>query len=158
MLEATTKPCRTPIKLRAAKAYIGDNHRHSDPPHAWLFGTSVTVDGVVVGVGVAARPCRELDDGYTISITRVCTAGYRNACSMIYGALVRAARALGYVRIFSYTKEDEDGASLKAAGFVVDHVVRAQGHDRPSRRRTTKPIDEEPKVCWRWDPSGGHGA
>lgn len=125
-----------PVSLRDAKPFITEHHRHSEAPHAWKFGVGVTEtcqSGIeretdLVGVGVAARPCRELDDGYTLTIVRTCTTGTPNACSMIYGALVRAGRALGYKRFYSYTVESEDGASLRAAGFVPDGKVRAQTH------------------------------
>ena len=39
------------------------------------------------------------DDGTTIEVTRVCTDGTANACSLLYGAMWRAAKALGYLRL-----------------------------------------------------------
>ncbi len=65
----------------------------------------------------AGRPvARAFDDGLTLEVNRTCTDGTRNANSMLYGAVWRAARAMGYARCITYTQHDESGASLKAAG------------------------------------------
>lgn len=61
---------------------------------------------------------RLLDDGQTLEIIRVCTDGTPQACSMLYGALCRAGKALGYTRAVTYTLGTEPGTSLRAAGFV----------------------------------------
>lgn len=39
---------------------------------------------------------------------------------MLYGAAVRAARAMGYKRVITYILDSECGASLKASGFVCE--------------------------------------
>lgn len=112
-----------PITLRDARRYIAQNHRHALPTVGWRFGTSLYSQETLVGVGVAGRPtARHLDDGVSIEITRCTTDGTRNACSAIYGSLCRAATALGYVRAYTYTRGDEDGASVLAAGFTLDAV------------------------------------
>lgn len=116
-----------PVTLRDARRFIGDHHRHNLPPRGWLFGVAVWEDGAMVGVGVAGRPVgRGAQNGTTLEITRTCTDGTDNACSMIYGALARAGKALGYRKVITYTLEDEDGASLRAAGFVVEAVIPAR--------------------------------
>ena len=38
--------------------------------------------------------------------------GVKNGCSMLYGAAWRAARALGYRRLGTYTLQTEPGTSL----------------------------------------------
>lgn len=128
---------RVPITWKNAKRYLAAHHRHNAVPSGgWLFGTSIVVDGELVGVGVAGRPARGLQDGRTIEITRVCTTGYINACSTLYGALCRAAQALGYRRAVSYTLDTEDGASLKASGFRLDaHLPAREAHVRPNHGR-----------------------
>ena len=60
---------------------------------------------------------RLLDNGWTAEVTRLCTDGSRNACSMLYGAAWRAARALGYRRLITYILAEESGISLTASGF-----------------------------------------
>ncbi len=42
----------------------------------------------------------------------------KNACSFLYGAAARAAAAMGYKRIITYTLESENGASLRASGWI----------------------------------------
>lgn len=70
---------------------------------------------------MVGRPVsRYLDDGLTLEINRCCTDGTKNACTILYGAACRAAKALGYKRIVTYTRETEPGTSLKASNFVCD--------------------------------------
>jgi hypothetical protein len=44
--------------------------------------------------------------------------GVRNANSMLLGAAWRAARAMGYRTLTTYTQHGESGASLRAVGFT----------------------------------------
>lgn len=108
-----------PITLKEASVFVARNHRHHRPPRGGLFAVAVE-DGdlSVCGVAIVGRPvARRLQDGWTAEVTRLCTDGTRNACSMLYGAAWRAARALGYQRLVTYTLESEGGASLRAAGW-----------------------------------------
>jgi hypothetical protein len=102
----------------------------------------------VVGVAIVGRPvARSLDDGFTLEVNRCCTDGTRNACSMLYAAAWRAARALGYRRLVTYTLPGEGGASLAAAGFHVVAQVRAKSWHTPSRPRVdTAPL--QAKLRW----------
>jgi len=108
-----------PITLKAACAFIAQHHRHNKPPAGWKFGVGLECDGTLVGVATAGRPvARALDDGLTLEVNRSCTDGTRNANSMLYGAIWRAAKAMGYKRAITYTQADETGSSLKAAGWI----------------------------------------
>ena len=113
-----------------AHDFINRHHRHHDAPPGEVFRVAVVDEGGTVhGVALAGRPvARMLDDGRTLEVTRVAVDGTRNACSFLYGALRRAAWALGYGRIFTYTLPSEGGASLRAAGWTLD----AQTKERPS--------------------------
>jgi len=84
-----------------------------------MFAISVADDDAVVGVAIVGRPVsRILDDGLTAEVTRLCALeGSKNACSMLYAACWRAARAMGYCRLVTYTLQSEQGASLRAAGY-----------------------------------------
>lgn len=116
-----------PVTLAECRRYVGEHHRHNLPPRGWLFGVGVEEAGELVGVAVASRPvARKLDDGRTVEVTRSCTDGTRNANSMLYGAICRAAKALGYDRVLTYTLQEESGASLRAAGFTVDAELPAR--------------------------------
>lgn len=119
-----------PITLRQAGVFIATHHRHNKPPRGWKFGCGVQRNGELVGVGTAGRPVsRETQqrEPLTIEVNRTCTDGSRNANSMLYGALWRAAKALGYTRAITYTQGDEEGASLKAAGWVKVREIPARG-------------------------------
>lgn len=95
----------------------------------------VEQEGELVGVAVASHPlARMLDrDRFLLEITRTCTTGAKNANSMLYGAVARAAKALGYRRLITYTLAEESGASLRAAGWTLESV-RA-----PTRSWTSSP-------------------
>ena len=109
----------TPVTLREACAFIAQHHRHNKPPRGWKFGVAARVDFEIVGVATAGRPiARHFDDGFTLEVNRTCTDGTRNANSMLYGAVWRAAKAMGYHRCVTYAQADETGASLRAAGWV----------------------------------------
>jgi hypothetical protein len=109
-----------PITLREASAFIAQHHRHNKPPRGWKFGVGVRADNLV-GVATAGRPISRViqkREPLTLEVNRTCTDGTRNANSMLYGAVWRAAKAMGYTRAFTYIQGDETGASLKAAGWV----------------------------------------
>ena len=127
-----------PVTFRQACTFIDAHHRHHRPPQGIRFALGVTADGKLVGVATVGRPvARRLDDATTAEITRVATDGTGNANSMLYAACWRAARAMGYQRIVTYTQDGETGASLRAAGFCpAAHLPAGSGWDRPSRSRT----------------------
>lgn len=151
-----------PVTLAVANDFVARLHRHNKPVagHRFSVGCEAQVrmaDGdawQLVGVAIVGRPVApRLDDGKAAEITRLCTDGTRNACSMLYGAARRAARALGYSPIYTYTLPDEGGASLRAAGFTLDKEgaggPSTQWHNRPGR--TVEPVgDDLFGGKWRW--------
>jgi hypothetical protein len=98
-----------------------------------------------------------LDDGLTAEVTRLCTTGYPNTCSLLLGAAWRAARAMGYRRMITYTRADEPGTSLRAGGWqpVVVHPARP-GWRTPSRPRTSAGADHVTRTLW-MVTAGGEG-
>ncbi len=107
-----------PITLKVAKEFIAKHHRHNKPPIGHKFSIGIEKDGVLVGVATAGRPVsRHFDDGRTLEVNRTCTIGVKNANSMLYGAIWRCAKAMGYNRAITYTQADETGASLRAVGW-----------------------------------------
>lgn len=128
-----------PIGTREASEVVRRLHRHLPRVVGGLFACSVFVDGELVGVGVASQPkAPRSRDGFTVEITRIATDGHRNACSKLYGALCRAAAAVGYRKAVTFTRLDESGISLRAAGFAEDGLTREQSWDRPSRSRSVE--------------------
>jgi len=141
-----------PIKHADANEFVRKLHRHSRPTVGAIFCVAVA-DDEVRGVSIVGRPvARLLDDGETVEVLRVCTDGTQNACSMLYGASKRAAKALGYRRVITYTLPDEGGASLKASGFKFDGDAGSPSkgwHSRPGR--TAIPVgDDLVGGKWRW--------
>ena len=126
-----------PVSLKFAQQYVREHHRHNKPPVGHKFSVGLFDGERCVGVAVAGRPvARMLDDGLTLEVTRTCTDGTRNANSMLYGAIVRAATALGYRKCVTYTQHDESGASLRGAGWTpVQQLASRGGWDAPSRPR-----------------------
>ena len=109
----------TPINLDEANAFVAAHHRHHKPvPGAKFCIAASDETDVVRGVAIVGRPvARMSDNGLTLEVNRCCTDGARNACSLLYGAAWRAARALGYLRLITYTLPEEGGASLRATGW-----------------------------------------
>lgn len=111
----------TPINLKTANAFVQQYHRHHKPTRGHKFSIGVSEDGALVGVAICGRPvARRLDDGYTLEVNRLCTDGTPNACSILYAAAYRAARAMGYNKVVTYILDTENGSSLKAAGYTCE--------------------------------------
>lgn len=116
-----------PVTLRQACQFVADHHRHNKPPRGHKFSIGLQHDGRLIGVAIAGRPvARHLDDGLTLEVCRTCTDGTANANSMLYGAIWRAAKAMGYRRAITYTQADETGASLRAAGWQKVKELKAR--------------------------------
>jgi hypothetical protein len=106
--------------LSTANYHIGLWHRHSGMVTGALFCLAAYKRNVLVGVATIGRPvARALDDGQTWEVTRVATDGTRNACSALYADARRRARHAGIVRLVTYTREGESGASLRALGIAA---------------------------------------
>lgn len=140
----------TPLPLDEANAFVARHHRHHGAVRGYKFALAVaTPDGEVRGVAIVGRPVsRVLDDGLTLEVTRLTTDGTRNAASCLYGACRRAAFALGYKRLITYTLPSEGGASLRGSGWRVIGEAGGGSWSRPSRPR----VDKHPKQAkLRWE-------
>lgn len=138
-----------PCDFQTASAFVGNFHRHNKPPVGHKFSIACYADEKLCGVVIVGRPVsRYFDDGLTLEITRCCTDGTKNACSILYASAWRAAKALGYKRLVTYTRESEPGTSLRAAGFICDG--RAGGtHWTGERYIQEEIVMDEMKVRWR---------
>ena len=109
----------TPITFEEANAFVAKFHRHHKPMQGCKFCVAVSEEDKVVGVAIVGRPvARLLDNGWTLEVNRCCTDGTKNACSMLYSSAWKAAKALGYKRLITYTLPEEGGASLKASNWT----------------------------------------
>ena len=141
-----------PVTLAGANEFVGLHHRHHRRVVGHKFSIGVVDDdGDLRGVAIIGRPvARARDDGKTLEVTRVATDECPNACSALYAAAWRAARAMGYLRLGTYTLESEPGTSLRAAGWRVIHRTAGGSWSTPSRVRTDKHPTESKLL---WEPS-----
>ena len=120
--------------LMPGERYVEQHHRHHGPVVGHKFSIGLSDGEKIVGVAIVGRPvARHLDDGWTLEVNRLCTDGTRNACSMLYSAAWRAARAMGYKRLVTYILDTENGASLRASGWKC--VGKAGGFRWTGKRR-----------------------
>ena len=128
-----------PLHLRDANRFVAEHHRHHKPVQGHKFSIGLVRNGALIGVAIVGRPvARAVDDGLTAEVTRLCTDGTKNACSRLYAACWRAARAMGYQRIVTYIFDSETGTSLKAAGWQRLGHVAGESWNRPNRFRQDK--------------------
>lgn len=129
-----------PISQAEAFDFIRQRHRHHNVPVGALWWHAVQDDdGVLRGVAIVGRPvARKLDDGLTVEVTRLCTDGAPNACSMLLGAARRVAIDRGYRRGVTYTLPEEGGASLRASGWGFLGETPGKSWSVPSRPREDK--------------------
>ncbi len=139
-----------PLELREANAFIIENHRHHGKVQGHRFSIGCYSDGVLVGCAVCGRPTSGLDAKRILEVTRLCSDGQRNVCSMLYSAAARAAQAMGYERIQTYIFASEDGASLKASGWHFERKAHPSGRHHKRNDGTTRNVSFVyiPKTLW----------
>lgn len=125
-----------PVTIAEANEFVRRHHRHHGPTLGHIFSVAVAVGDEIHGVAIVGRPvARPLQDGYTAEVLRVATDGFPNACSMLYATCWRAARALGYQRLGTYTLASEKGTSLRAAGWKIVGQTDGRSWNAPGRPR-----------------------
>lgn len=146
-----------PCTIKAANRFVAAHHRHHRPAHHALFALAVRQgDGDVCGVAIVGPPTARLaDDGWTAEVRRVCVDenAPKGACSKLLSHAWRAARALGWRRLITYTLPEEGGASLRGAGWKLVNTAAGGGkHSREGRPR----VDDHPtQPKFRWEAPGG---
>lgn len=139
----------TPITLREANAFVQSYHRHHKPSQGHKFSIGAMEDGHLVGVAICGRPVsRRMDDGFTLEVNRLCTDGTKNACSILYGAAYRAAKAMGYHRVITYILESEPGTSLKAAGYLCEGRAGGLEWNGERKPKSENQYPHEMKTRW----------
>ena len=148
------------IELRDANIFIARHHRHHKPVQGHRFSLAAWDEDRLVGVVVVGRPVsRMANPASTVEVTRLATDGRKDACSFLYGAAARAARALGYARIQTFILDSEPGISLRASGWTCqgsagggqwehssERQLRLDGHTR----RTDQPTEKKQKWAKEW--------
>jgi hypothetical protein len=137
-----------PISLAEANEFVMRYHRHHGKVQGHKFSIAVNDGEQVVGVVIVGRPvARMLDDGWTLEVTRLCTDDTPHVASKLYAAAWRAARAMGYRRLITYTLDSESGTSLVAAGWKCVGQAGGGSWNREHRPRVDKhPIGQ--KKLW----------
>jgi hypothetical protein len=144
-----------PITLREANDFVANFHRHSGRTarNGGKFAIGAGTEDGLAGVAIVGNPVSAtLMDGYTAEVLRVCVTADapKNAPSMLYGAAWRAWRAMGGKRLVTYTLQNENGASLRGAGWRIVGEVKGGGWSRPNidRIRRWQPIYGQLKFRW----------
>lgn len=129
-----------PLDLAEANALVERWHRHHRPVVGHRFSIGVANEGgAIVGAAIVGRPVgRRVDDGWTVEILRCVTDGTPNACSALYAAAWRAARAMGYRKAITYVLSTETGDSVKAAGWKCVGSTPGRSWNVPTRPRVDK--------------------
>jgi hypothetical protein len=142
-----------PLTLAAANALVAQLHRHHKPAtgHRFSLGAFKPAEAGgerLVGAAIVGRPVARMSDQYGIAeVTRLVTDGTPNAASFLLGATARAAKAMGFAAIQTFTLAGEPGTSLRAAGWRRVEISAGGPWDCPTRpRRRDQP--EEPKTRW----------
>ena len=145
------------IGRACAKRFIAKHHAHCRMPVTWRFHTGVYNGRTLLGVAVVGNPVapglngRDIVEVNRLCIRRDTAAALRwNAASMLYGWCAREAARQGWRKIITYTRVDEPGTSLRAAGWNQEASVRGRGwHSaRRARSNTNSWID---KIRWAKD-------
>jgi hypothetical protein len=91
----------------------------------------------------------------TAEVTRLCTDGSANACSMLYGAAWRAAKAIGYRQSITYTLvERKDLPCEVRIGAWSDRPEAVAGPGQEGLVSTATPQGK--KFRWEWKPAAEH--
>lgn len=110
----------TPITQKEANAFVKQHHRHHKPVTGSIFQIAAAIEQNIVGVAIIGRPVsRQLDNGYTLEVNRLCTDGTYNACSILYSTSWRIAKNLGYTKLITYILITEKGTSLYASNWKL---------------------------------------
>ena len=140
-----------PLELREANAHIEEHHRHHGRVQGHRFSIGVVDEtGKLLGCAVVGRPTSGLDPKRILEVTRLCSDGTPNICSMLYSAAARVGKALGYEVIQTYIFQSEFGSSLKASGWKYERVAHPSGRHRKrsdGQARNTEFV-EVSKTLW----------
>ncbi|MEV0443999.1 XF1762 family protein [Streptomyces spectabilis] len=138
-----------PLTLREGNELVSAWHRHHKPVQGHRFSLGVfDEEGVPHGAAIVGRPTSRGVHPYAVAeVTRLVTDGTRNACSMLYAAVARAAAGMGFERVQTYILASEYGTSLRASGWQLDGHTSGRSWSCPSRPRTDKHPTED-KQRW----------
>ncbi len=143
-----------PVTFAAMCDFVRRHHRHCPPPVTWRFGAAIFNGWTRIGVASVGNPVAAtyMHRGW-VEVNRLCVRHdlapqlVWNACYQLYGHAAREAERHGFSKIITYIRADEDGTSLKAAGWICGGVAGGRSWNSPSRRRNTNNAFV-PKLRW----------
>ena len=142
------------IPFRDARPFIDRHHEHLPAPTGWRFGQGLWNGPDLLGVMTVGQPlARAYDRHQVVEVTRLCVRRDRpdalrwNACSALYGWAAREAQLRGFRLIITYTRDDEDGTSLRGAGWTREARAGGRSWNWRGRPRTDH---AQPVPRWRW--------
>ena len=143
-----------PVSFAAMRAFVGRYHRHAAPPITWRFGAAIHNGWSRIGVLSVGNPVAPayMNRGW-VEVNRLCIRPdlapqlVWNACSQLYGHAAREAERRGFNKIITYTRQDESGASLRAAGWQCEGPGGGGTWNTPARSRNTAEAFV-PKLRW----------
>ena len=148
-----------PWTVKKATPWVAGVHRHLPKIQGGLWAVRAERDGVVVGCAVVGHAARMYAARDILCVLRVAVLdGQPNVCSMLYGAVSRAAKGMGAAGLVTYTLDREPGTSLRAAGWILDpEKVRGRSWTTPSRLRRP-PVEGGDKLRWwaQWSAERPH--
>lgn len=141
-----------PVTIGEARRFVEAHHSHHHAPVGGLFAGAVAEDNRVCCVAIVGRPVARMLDaqGSVAEVTRLASDGTRHAASMCLAAVTRAALALGWRRLVSYTILGESGASYLAAGWRITGL--SGGGDGWLSRDRAPSMQPGAKVRWETGP------
>ena len=143
-----------PVRFTAARDFVRHHHAHCTAPAAWRFGQAILNGGTMLGVVMVGNPVAPALNGRgTVEVNRLCIRRdiprvlAWNAASQLYGWAAREAARQGWTHIITYTRADEDGISVRAAGWQQEARIRGRGwhSSRRARSNTNAWVD---KIRW----------
>ena len=163
-----------PMNLAEANRLVRAWHRHNgelrsgcffaigaeDTAEAPLSGEQRGLHGgrIVGAVIVGSVAARLLYQPWGAEVRRLVTDGTPNACSFLYGAAWRAAQALGYEGLITFTLTSEPGKSLRASNWRLDEwnvpvrTWRSRAPEYAALRWSERPVTSNspalPRLRW----------
>jgi len=144
-----------PVSFRDACAFVRAHHVHAGPPTTWRFGCSLFNGWTMLGVVMVGSPvARAFMHRGMVEVTRLCIRRdvepmlRADACSKLYSWSAAEAQNRGFSEIISYTRGDEDGASLRAANWMRVADVPGRGWHSARRPRSNANNAFVAKVRW----------
>ena len=134
-----------PIPTGAVRQFIARHHAHCGVPVTWRFHKAVFNGATLIGVAVVGNPVAPALTGRGIvEVNRLCVRSDTpdplrwNAASKLYGWCACEATRRGWKKIITYTRADEPGTSLEAAGWKREARVRGRGWHSTRRPRSNR--------------------